>query len=337
MKTIECDNCGKEFERYQSQIDESETNCCSRECADELKRNKEYPNRVERIEVECDNCGETVRRLPSNAGSERQFCDQDCHAEWQAENYQGEGHPSWNRKSVECAQCGEKLLRPESELDKSRHFCDNSCRGEWQSENYNRSDNPNWQRITVECDYCGSELKRPPYKEKQENHFCDRECQGNYQSENWTGEASPRWESKETECVNCGAGLLRAPYKFNQKGQFCDLTCFHERQSYTQTDSVNDPDNRGRFWKQQRKKALRRDEFKCQECGISQSEHEKNHGMSLHVHHIKPSREFESKYNAHSIENLVCLCISCHPENEVEDEIDQSADQQQLTISEVAE
>lgn len=60
----------------------------------------------------------------------------------------------------------------------------------------------------------------------------------------------------------------------------------------------------GERWKQARRQALSRDRV-CQDCGTDES---------LHVHHIRPVRSFDSQEDAHTLDNLVVLCSSCHPE-----------------------
>lgn len=68
----------------------------------------------------------------------------------------------------------------------------------------------------------------------------------------------------------------------------------------------------GDNWAQQRRKALRRDDFECQRCGISQTDHRAQNGLGLDVHHQKPIRTFESPNDANTLDNLITLCRSCH-------------------------
>lgn len=69
---------------------------------------------------------------------------------------------------------------------------------------------------------------------------------------------------------------------------------------------------RGPYWKEQREKAIQRDQERCQVCGISLEDHKEKHGRSLAVHHITPEREFDDSIEAHQLENLVAVCLSCH-------------------------
>lgn len=80
-------------------------------------------------------------------------------------------------------------------------------------------------------------------------------------------------------------------------------------------------DFRGLNWNEQRSKALIRDRFRCQNCGMSDSEHRERDDMfppnaGLHVHHIVPFRTFDRAEKANRVDNLVTLCFECHQEVE---------------------
>jgi DEAD/DEAH box helicase domain-containing protein len=68
----------------------------------------------------------------------------------------------------------------------------------------------------------------------------------------------------------------------------------------------NDPNDYGTNWKTQRDLARKRDNFKCQVCGLL--EENKPH----HVHHITPLRLFESSFDSNALNNLITLCPACH-------------------------
>ena len=63
------------------------------------------------------------------------------------------------------------------------------------------------------------------------------------------------------------------------------------------------PNDYGANWPQQRKLALERDGHRCRTCGAE--------GL-LHVHHIRPFREYTSYREANQLDNLATLCPSCH-------------------------
>ncbi|HEX6384438.1 MAG TPA: DEAD/DEAH box helicase [Anaerolineae bacterium] len=78
------------------------------------------------------------------------------------------------------------------------------------------------------------------------------------------------------------------------------------------------PNDYGPNWQQQRQLTLARDGHRCRTCGA-----EARPGQGLHVHHIRPFREYgyvpgrNDLYRlANDVENLVTLCPSCHRQAE---------------------
>ncbi len=67
-----------------------------------------------------------------------------------------------------------------------------------------------------------------------------------------------------------------------------------------------DKNDYGPDWEKIRHNALRRDGNRCQVCGTTLF------GESLHVHHIKPFRSFNSQETANQLQNLISLCPACH-------------------------
>lgn len=84
-----------------------------------------------------------------------------------------------------------------------------------------------------------------------------------------------------------------------------------ENNPYWSPDSASGI-NYGEGWPQQRKKALKRDNYTCRACGMTRDEHRSEYGLDISVHHIVPVRDFEKPEEAHSLENLVTACASCH-------------------------
>jgi hypothetical protein len=65
---------------------------------------------------------------------------------------------------------------------------------------------------------------------------------------------------------------------------------------------------RGPSWNRQRRLARDRDGHACRLCGRTAE----SIGRNIPVHHIKPFREFGDAESANHLDNLVCLCQSCH-------------------------
>jgi 5-methylcytosine-specific restriction endonuclease McrA len=69
----------------------------------------------------------------------------------------------------------------------------------------------------------------------------------------------------------------------------------------------------GPDWPKQRARALRRDAWKCQECGLTMNAHRSIwNGEGLHVHHVEKLREFDTPEAANRLENLLTVCRRCH-------------------------
>jgi uncharacterized protein YcaQ len=62
-------------------------------------------------------------------------------------------------------------------------------------------------------------------------------------------------------------------------------------------------------WKHTRRKAIRRANKKCEECGMSDSEHSESYGHGLHGHHIEQASDGGEKFN---LNNVKVLCKDCH-------------------------
>jgi hypothetical protein len=77
----------------------------------------------------------------------------------------------------------------------------------------------------------------------------------------------------------------------------------------------------GPNWYEQRRRALERDDYSCQACGVTKQEL----GQNPDVHHITPFREFvdddgNADYEAaNDLDNLMAVCRSCHAEIENSD------------------
>lgn len=66
-----------------------------------------------------------------------------------------------------------------------------------------------------------------------------------------------------------------------------------------------DSDDDIQCWSTVRKRALRRDQYRCQSCGRCESNHQ---GVDLHVHHILPKKDGGND----TLDNAITLCKSCH-------------------------
>jgi HNH endonuclease len=88
---------------------------------------------------------------------------------------------------------------------------------------------------------------------------------------------------------------------------FCSLECCNSYRVGENNPSWlgGHPHYYGRRWRSLRRSAWARDNETCRRCGL----HRKR---KPDVHHIKPVSQFENIDDAHTLDNVVCLCQKCH-------------------------
>lgn len=200
-----------------------------------------------------------------------------------------------------CKGCSAEFY----DTDAKRDYCDdcNPNAGE---------NNGNWKgaKETTECDRCDDEFSY--YPSDKEGIYCP-ECIG-------TAEELPKLgidryaERVTVECDQCekDVEVLRSRTE-RETVRFCDRECRDEWLSENYCGEKHhswkggDVKYGGRWW-EVRQLARERDNYTCQNCGVTEAELDQN----PHVHHVEPIREFENPQNAHTLDNVVTLCPSCH-------------------------
>lgn len=232
--------------------------------------------------MECRTCG---RVLPTDAGARQH------HAK-----VHGESLP--NRT---CKGCEVGFYDPKSQ----RAFCDD-C------EPNAGSNNPNWRdaQETAECRLCGAEFGY--YPSDKEGAYCPA-CVDS--SEEFLGEPYRKdAEWVDTACEYCHREMevLQSTLDYGH-GRFCSRDCLA---GWLSENVVGENHHQweggaipyGRRWWRIRREALERDDHRCRNCGRTDREL----GREPDVHHIVPVRSFDSPEEAHTLDNVVCLCRSCH-------------------------
>jgi len=180
--------------------------------------------------------------------------------------------------------------------------------------------------VPVECDWCGENLRVERARAEQDHQFCGDSCMGNWESENESGENAPHYKGKVTvECAACGSDIERYPSRVEDgKKYLCSDECKADYYSdkYSGENSWHWKGGGihyyGPNWAEQRRKAILRDQARCQGCGIAESENVERYGRMITAHHIQPFRSYrrnDGGYNykkANKLENLTTLCDSCH-------------------------
>jgi hypothetical protein len=238
-------------------------------------------------------------------GNGKEFSCPSCERSFSSELGLKQHHARTHGKSLavnemQCDNCGQDITVSDHELDgQEHHFCDRQCCGEWQKERHER-----------ECEICGQVYEIVPHQ-KEISSCCSKECRIE-KTRRITGEDRYNFKTESYECQQCGDSVERSPSMIYDKSRvFCDSRCFDEyrRNGYEQYYGHN--------WNQQRRKALKRDQYRCQACGKTAADLYREPD----VHHIKPIGKFKREYDepkwwelANELKNLITFCPPCHRE-----------------------
>jgi len=160
------------------------------------------------------------------------------------------------------------------------------------------------------CQSCGKQF----YDDESKRTYCD-ECDPPTTP---SGQDNPNWKGGKPKksCDYCGE-----TYHTYRDNRFCSRECFRIWWS-EQTRNDGNPMWSGGVkvgytgtWAKIRRRALERDNHTCQSCGATRDEL----GQEPDVHHIVPVREHDDPEQAHRLDNVICLCRSCHRKVEVGD------------------
>lgn len=217
----------------------------------------------------------------------------------------------------ECTNCGEEFF---SKYEKK--YCSDSCRSNSSSRPLEGSNNPNYKggKETTECEICDDTFEY--YSSEKPGHYCST-C---VEEESWrsppeiSGEDHPHWEGGKIEvnCAVCDATFERYPSELTGEVTLCSDECQYEwlSEAFAGEGHPNwrggGNEDYGKGWNEVRKRALERDDHSCVLCGTKEEM-----GRNPDVHHILPVRTFVAspvltKRDAHTLDNVVSLCIPCH-------------------------
>ena len=202
----------------------------------------------------------------------------------------------------ECVDCGCEFYDPKAQ----RTYCDD-CYSE------DGVNNGNWKEATetATCAVCGDEFEY--YPSDKDGVYC-QECVAGANGLLPENPSEPL-ERVTVECGGCGCELRVRPTRVerNERGVFCDFDCYGEWLSENVTGEAHHQWEGGKAkyggrWWTVRRAALARDDNRCQQCGKTAQEL----GKRPDVHHLTPVREFEDPQRAHTLDNVITLCRSCH-------------------------
>jgi hypothetical protein len=122
----------------------------------------------------------------------------------------------------------------------------------------------------------------------------------------------------QVECDQCEVMFSRPTSQIEPTGNvFCSKECFYEFKSEHYSGEnhwawAGHDAGYGPHWQQTREDVLARDNYGCQECGMTDTEHREQYDASLSIHHIEPRSTFDDLEEADVLDNLVALCKPCH-------------------------
>lgn len=271
-----CQQCGKEFTRQFHSTKPAKY--CSQQCVHDSQKHNKY--------LICEQCGKEYKCTHK----EQKYCSDYCSKQ--------------SRRlypDTTCPICG-IIFAPRK--SKSLTYCSDKCQKIGIK-------NPNLIE-TRKCKQCGKEFviyKNKIKTRKNRGMYCSRKCfvESQHKPDSYTTK----------QCLNCGklfkVSKVQVRY-YSNRGKFCSNKCRvkysvgenHPR--WKENKVIYDP---GPNWYIQRAKALERDNYKCQNCGISYDEN------IIDVHHIIKCRLFNGDYErANDLSNLITLCRTCHPKVE---------------------
>lgn len=156
-------------------------------------------------------------------------------------------------------------------------------------------------KIETDCLFCGYRFEIPS------NHSgvtvtCSKYCSGRLT-------ALKKQKGEYFLCSMCDKPVFKTPNKRKSTDKvYCSRGCQSLGWTHLREHEGSYKKYYGSNWFEQRRKARKRDSFKCQDCALTEEEY----GMELSVHHIVPFVYFDDYKLANNLSNLVSLCEPCH-------------------------
>lgn len=146
------------------------------------------------------------------------------------------------------------------------------------------------------CETCDEEFRY--YPSVRDGQFCSNDCA-----------RVPDKRQVEITCPGCESTFRR---RASLDTEYCSMACWSDDYDGCSRWWY------GREWQEAREKALKRDNYRCTKCGMSDEEHREKCGRGLEVHHTVPIRLFDAWdkpiEDAHTLRNLTTRCRTHHPD-----------------------
>lgn len=306
-----CFYCQKEFEAASSN-----RKFCSNECY-----NKYCAEKTPIVHFRCENCGKAfTRTLRSvlglyNRGQTVKYCSFECKEE------------AWGKHRVKqkCYICGKDFLIQQKNASPFA-CCSNAC-AQHSDHNFHTS-----TKIKLYCQQCGKEFEKTLQYINHEMakgrypQFCSVECRKKSRQD-----VKNKVSRIKRVCPQCGQEFTALQSSNGIiKGKYCGMQCYREATAGAQDSYhiIRSRLNSTKEYQQWRWAVLKRDNYKCVDCGCEEK---------LHVHHKYHFINILRDYNFdieqiklspifNDIDNGETVCISCHrkrhPYNQYLEEMD---------------
>lgn len=174
--------------------------------------------------------------------------------------------------------------------------------------------NGNWKgaKAQTTCERCGDEFEYYPSDKK--GVYCPKCVR---EADEFLGEHYAEVhdiERIERACDYCECEMVvLASERQYGAGRFCSRECLADWMSENRSGKDHHQwlegsrSYTGKWWSV-RREVLQRDDYRCQYCGKESDEI----GRNPDVHHIVPLKTFDDPQDAHTLDNLISLCPTCH-------------------------
>jgi endogenous inhibitor of DNA gyrase (YacG/DUF329 family) len=286
---VDCFNCGKTVKKEHNEIQNYKKSFCSQECLFKA-----------RVTDECSYCGSKYSQSYLNSGKQNGYCSDECR--------------SLSRLALfQCDNCGDLF---KSDKYTRKQYQSNYCSEKCSYIGNSRSREECLEAFEIGIEKLGTNV--PLNKVMKAGGMGGGQYYRHFESLNDIArelgyeEMCGHWI---IECENCGEEFKRIKsHASNNKHQFCNQECYFQWARSGALRNGTEPYNHdyGPNWYYQRRAARARDNYTCQSCGMSESQHKKEFGRRLEVHHIKKARKFTDYRKRNELCNLLTLCKKCH-------------------------
>lgn len=257
----------------------------------------------------CLNCQIEMAVKPSHI-ERKKYCSKACKGKYQSKFPTSFEHLK-KGKEIACHSCQKSFYRKKSEIV-TKNFCSLICRNDDLRRNSETNNQHLIKRLSVSCLTCDVQFQVIESR-KNTAKYCSRKCLGKANGKRASVQLRKRIN---VNCTQCQEVLERKPSGLRE-WNFCNTTCmaiYYENSGAFAGKNNGawlggDENYYGPNWLSQRRKARKRDNYICQECGVT----ELHYGKELSVHHKKRFKEFFGDwFQANKIDNLESLCEPCH-------------------------